>query len=152
MSQFRPLKREQLLRVEAFADELLIYDLDRHHAHSLNGIAACVWRHADGRSSVADLARKVADAFGTEPDETAVWRALRELDAAALLATPIESPDPADLSRRHVLARLGWVATVPLVTSIVVPTPTYAQSPGPTGPTGATGATGATGETGAVRF
>jgi coenzyme PQQ synthesis protein D (PqqD) len=139
MSQFRPLKRERLLRVEAFGDELLIYDLDRHHAHSLNGIAACVWQNADGLSSVADLAHKVADACGVEADETAVWRALRELEAAALLATPIDPAELADPSRREALTRLGWLATVPVVASIVVPAASYAQSPGPTGATGATG-------------
>jgi hypothetical protein len=150
VSTFRPLRREHSLRVEAFGDELLIYDLDRHHAHSLHGVAARVWQDADGRSTVAEIARNVADALGIAPDETAVWRALGELDAAALLATPIESADAADPSRREALKRLGWVASIPLVTSIVVPSSSYAQSPGPTGQTGPPGETGATGATGAT--
>jgi len=126
---FQPKKRENGLRVEEFQGEVLVYDLDRHSAHCLNGAAARVWQHADGTATVEQIAATIAE--GREADVDLVWRALSELDAANLLATPLASA-PIDESRRQMMATLGWAAAIPLVLSIAVPEPAFAQS-GPTG-------------------
>jgi len=143
MSEFRPLRREHGLKVEEFGHEVLVYDLQRHQAHCLNPIAAKIWMQCDGRSSVTELAARVAADAGQDPDESMIVRALELLSEASLLESPAELPaDVVDASKRRTLGRLGWAAALPIVMSIGVPSPSYAQSPGRTGPTGATGPTG----------
>jgi len=129
---FKPQRRQAGIKVEDFEGEVLVYDLDRHSAHCLNGIAVAVWQQADGSASVEEIASRIAAAEGRATDETLVWRALEELDRAALLETPLPA-ETVDTDRRRVIGRLGWAAAIPLVLSIAVPKPAYAQS-GPTGP------------------
>lgn len=54
--------------------------LDRTHGklHELNATAGFVWRHCDGRASVAQIVAATAREFGTDP-------AIVERDIAALL-------------------------------------------------------------------
>lgn len=126
MSDFLPKKREHGLKVEVFQGETLVYDLDRHTAHCLNGIAASVWQHADGGTSIAGIASRIAADTGTAVDEDLVLRAIAELDKASLLDTPIEAV--ADPSRRAMFQRIAWAAAIPLVLSVAVPTPAFAAS------------------------
>ena len=133
MKIFQPKKRHEGVRIEEFQGEVLVYDLERHTAHCLNGIAVSVWQYADGTRSVTEIAARIAadQGQGSEADEALVWRALEELDRATLLASPLaEAPD--ELTRRDLVGKLGWAAAIPLVLSVAVPTPAYAQ-------TGATG-------------
>jgi len=127
MARFRPKKRDQGLRVEEFQGELLVYDLERHNAHCLNGIAAAVWQQADGTASVDEIAARLAEAEGGRPDVNLVWRALSELDAAFLLATRLDDA-PLDDDRRQMMKKLAWATAIPLVLSIAVPEPAYAAS------------------------
>ena len=128
MNEFHPKKRLRNVRVEEFQGEVLVYDLDNHRAHCLNGVAARVWNLCDGTRSVAQIAAAVADDPTAPADEALVWSALTELDAASLLDTPIDiaADEP---SRRSAIAKIGWAAAIPLVLSIAVPEPAYAQSP-----------------------
>lgn len=127
MKAFHPKRRERGVKVEQFEGEVLVYDLDRHSAHCLNGIAVSVWEHADGSVSIEEIATRIAAAGQTEPDEALVWRALEELDSANLLDTPLANAE-VDASRRRMMTHLGWAAAIPLVLSISVPTPAFAQS------------------------
>ena len=131
MTHFSPKRRRQGIRVEEFQNEVLVYDLDRHDAHCLNGIAVSVWQLADGTLSVEEIAARI-DGAGTEADEAVVWRALEELEKASLLDTALPT-DTVTMSRRQIVGRLGWAAAIPFVLSIAVPKPAFAQ----TGPTGA---------------
>lgn len=132
MTPFRPSARTNGIRVEEFQGEVLVYDLDRHTAHCLNGAAVAVWRYADGTRSTEEIAALIAADQQRPVDEGLVWRALEELDQAFLLAAPLAAT-PSAVSRRQVFNTLGWAAAVPLVLTIAVPTPAFAQ-------TGATGA------------
>jgi hypothetical protein len=134
MADFHPKRRQDGIRVEEFQGEVLVYDLERHSAHCLNGVAVAVWRLADGRSSVDQIAHRIANEYGGDRDEALVWRALEELAGASLLDTPLPSA-AVDTDRRRLVGQLGWAAAIPLVLSIAVPTPAFAQS-GPTGPQG----------------
>ena len=134
MAEYCPKKREHDLKVEEFQGEALVYDLTSHRAHCLNDLAANVWRLCDGLASVADIAEQVGRARGVEPDEDLVWRALSELDGASLLETPLADAEQAGFSRRHAVAKLGWAVGIPLVLSIAVPEPAFAQSGGTGGP------------------
>jgi hypothetical protein len=157
MTTFMPARCTRPLHVESLNDEILVYDPDGHRAHALSSVAAAVWQHADGRTSISDIAARVADTLKMDVDDATVWQALRELDAAALLDAPLDATvaGSIDADRRRVLARLGWAASIPFVTSILVPTAAFAQSPiggngGNGGVGGNTGGNGGNGGTGTI--
>jgi hypothetical protein len=127
MNEFRPRKRVRNVKVEEFQGEVLVYDLDNHRAHCLNGVAAKVWNLCDGTQSVAQIAAAISDDPTAAPDEALVWTALTELDTASLLDTPIDTATH-EHSRRSAIAKFGWAAAIPLMLSIAVPEPAYAQS------------------------
>jgi hypothetical protein len=52
-----PFARTHQLIVQEVPDEVLVYDLDRHKAHCLNRTSAIVWKHCDGKTTVAEAKR-----------------------------------------------------------------------------------------------
>jgi hypothetical protein len=128
-----PRARSERLVVQDLEDEVLVYDLDRHRAHSLNPTAALVWRQCDGRTSVAEVATLLERELGLPPDEDVVWLALRRLQAAHLLRDQLAWEERANPSRRTLVRRLGLAGglalMLPVVESIVAPTPAYAVTP-----------------------
>src|SRR5688500_2030993 len=74
-----PVAREENLTVEELGDELLIYDLTSHRAHSLGAAAAQVWRACDGGQDPKGIAA------ATGLDLETVNRALDQLRDCALL-------------------------------------------------------------------
>jgi hypothetical protein len=154
MEQITPKARNDRLLVEDLHDETLVYDLDSNEASCLNQAAAIVWKHSDGRTTVAQLAKVLSDKLGTPLDEKVVWLALDQLREHHLLLEPAARPDGlSSLSRREFL-KLGLAgAVLPLVTSVVAPSADQFGSRGQTGPDGQTGADGqdgTTGDTGAL--
>jgi hypothetical protein len=134
-----PEARHDHLVVEEFDGELLVYDQLRDRAHSLNRTAALVWRHCDGQTSVADLARLLDGELELPADEDLVWLALDRLDKARLLREHLVRPaQVANISRRSVIRKLGLasglVLLLPVVSSIDAPTVAMAQSPPPPPP------------------
>jgi hypothetical protein len=113
--------------VKTLGDEVLVYDLPRHRAHSLNAVAAAVWRACDGARDVPALAAAAEATTGQPVPLDAVRFALQELGRARLLIRPVASTG---LTRRELIRRLGTAAAValPLVTSVVAPTAAQAQS------------------------
>jgi hypothetical protein len=110
--------------VRDLADEVVVYDRERHQAHCLNRTSAFVFRHADGQRTAADI----AVLLGPGADEDLVQAALDQLAAAGLLETV---PGRASaLSRREVLKQVGLGAAVlaPAVASLLVPTPAEASA------------------------
>ena len=123
--QLIPCARTEGLVVQTLADEVLVYDLERHKAHCLNHAAAIIWQHCDGRTSVAEMLCILERQMQTPVPEGVVWLALGQLEKARLLTGRIHGPEGGPrLSRRAVMRLLGWGAAValPLVTSIVAPT------------------------------
>jgi hypothetical protein len=134
----RPEARRDDLLVEALGDELIVYDVERHRAHSLNGPAALVWRHCDGRTTIEDLALLLQRELGLPSDERLVRLALDRLGEAHLLRErPVGPADEGRLSRRQVVHQLGRASgmalVLPAVTSLAVPTVAMAQSAVPGG-------------------
>lgn len=126
-----PLARTEGLVVEALDDEVLVYDLERHRAHCLNGTAAVVWRGCDGKRSVDDLAALLGCEVGTPVSVELIRHALAELSRRRLLneAAGVEP----GLSRREMLRKAGLagaaaVAAVPVIKSIVAPTAAQAST------------------------
>jgi hypothetical protein len=133
----KSLRREQLI-IEELGTELMIYDQKRNQAFCLNQKAAFVWRHCDGKTTLAEIAAKLAQALDEPTDEEIVQFALQNLSHDGLLEPSTVVPFvPAGLTRRDVMQRIGAHAavTLPLVTALLVATPkAHASSKGPSTP------------------
>ena len=121
--QVMPQARRNGLLVQDLAEEVLVYDTERHKAHCLNPMAAAVWRQCDGRTGVAGIARRLQQELSTPVDGAVVWSAIAQLSRARLLTGEVQrSSEEAGLSRRELMLMLGAAAaSVPLVTTITAP-------------------------------
>lgn len=128
--QYLPSARKSKLVVRELAEEVLVYDEETHRAHCLNRTAALVWKQCDGKTPVTRIAERVGEQLLSEASDDLVWLALDQLAEFDLLAGPPRPTAQNSISRRKMLRRLGLAAAValPLVTSIVSPTPAQAQS------------------------
>jgi hypothetical protein len=124
--QFPRARVECLTR--KFGDEVLVYDLQRDVGHCLNLTAAAAWKLCDGTSTPSQIARTLSRQLSAPVSESLVLLALDRLAEAHLLVEPV--PPSKRLSRRLALRRIGIAAAIalPLVTSIVAPTPAQAAS------------------------
>ncbi len=136
-----PLARQEQLVVQEVADETIIYDEQRDRVHRLNRTAALVWRFCDGSRTVAALAAAVSSELAAAPGvaapvtEDVVWLALDRLDKEKLLQGTLPRPEGAGpVSRRDVLRKAaligGLSVLIPVVQSVVAPTPAMAMSIG----------------------
>jgi hypothetical protein len=122
----RPVARTRDLIVKTVGDEVLVYDLARHRAHSLNPTAAAVWRQCDGHRDAAAIAAVIQQADGAAVSEKAVHYALAQLGRARLIAGAMPETG---VTRRDVVRSLGAAAALlPVVMSLAAPTPAQAQS------------------------
>ena len=131
-----PRQRKHRLVIDELADEVLVYDLDRHRAHCLNQTAALVWRECDGKSTAAEIAQRLERKLAAPWNEDLVWLALRQLHQIHLLEKSIKLPPRVlGMTRRQMMRNLGLAAAVavPLVTSIVAPTAAEASTCLPAG-------------------
>lgn len=119
-----PLPRSGELVFQEMDGEVLLYDVNIHKSYCLNETAALVWKNCDGKTPVAEFAKK-----NGLPEEM-VLLALEQFDKENLLAEKFESPLPNDrVSRRRVLTAMGAMAVaLPVVASLVAPTAAMAQS------------------------
>ena len=111
-----------------FGDEILIYDPQRHEGHCLNSTAAAVWKLCDGNSNPSQIAEGLSRQFFARVDQQVVELTLEQLADVHLLAevkAPVKAP-----SRRVAIRRIGMAAAIalPLITSIVAPTPANAAT------------------------
>jgi len=139
----KPIARKQGLVIQELPDEVLVYDLDRDRAHCLNPTAAFVWQRCDGKHTTAQIARTLGRQFDCAVDENIIWLALDQLGKNHLLdRQPAPPPALLGMNRRAMVRALGLAAmvAVPVVTSIVAPSPAQAASCGATGTGCTTGA------------
>lgn len=132
VEHYMPHARRSKLVVRELADETLVYDVEGHRAHCLNPTAALVWGLCDGENTVSRIAEKVGERLSARVPDELVRLALDQLADRGLLAPGDARPAAANpVSRRAMMRRLGLAAAValPLVTSIISPTPVMAQSP-----------------------
>lgn len=127
-----PRARTEGLVIQTLPDEVLVYDRDRDKAHCLNQTAALVWKYCDGKTTVPNIAKRLERELKTgRVDEKVVWYALGQLGKDHLLEENLAPPALlAGMSRREMVRVLGVAAVVavPLVTSIVAPTPAQAAT------------------------
>ena len=127
----RPVARNQRLVIQELPDEVLVYDLDRDRAHCLNTTAAFVWQRCNGRNTAAQIAQTLGRQFDCAVDEKIVWLALDQLGRNHLLERqPTPPPAFMGMDRRTMVRALGLAAVVaiPVVKSIVAPTPAQAAT------------------------
>jgi len=135
--QLVPQMRTDGLVTQPLGDEILVYDLHRHQAHSLSRSAAIVWNHCDGKTTVSEMCELLTTEFETPMAEQIVLLGLAQLRKARLLEeslSPSSSPVPA-ISRREVIRRVGLAAAaaLPMVTSIIAPRAAQAANCTPNG-------------------
>jgi len=126
---FIPVVRTADLGVEELDGEVLVYDLERHKAHCLNGASASIWHAVDGERSVRAIAQQLPDTPEAVDAEAIVWHALAQLDERHLLLTPLpdDAPTAGGLasSRRDLLKKAALVGAlglaIPVVRTIVAP-------------------------------
>jgi hypothetical protein len=128
-----PCARRNDILSEKLVAETMVYDKINHRAHVLNQTVALVWESADGRKSVDEIAEVLHRELGLPADRNVVLLALQELSESGLLEEPVQpEAAPEKLTRRQVAQRLtlagASLALVPLVTSVLAPTPAMAAS------------------------
>jgi Coenzyme PQQ synthesis protein D (PqqD) len=134
----RPMARRQGLVVKELDGEVLIYDLERHEAHCLNDASARVWRACDGTKGLSELAADLQRSV-TGCDEDTIRYALTQLEKRHLLAEPLHAGQVGrPLTRREMFRKAAVTGVaigvgIPVVKSIVAPTPAHAASCLPTG-------------------
>lgn len=123
----RPKARTEQLIVRELGPETLVYDLERERAHCLNPAATEIWRQCNGQHTLSELAEMDSNLFRSEPqDQRAelLRLALVELDRADLLDGKLEGLDPEKvLSRREAIQQFGGLAALPMVISLMQPSP-----------------------------
>jgi hypothetical protein len=119
-----PASRADGLLVERVGNETVVYDVEAKEAHCLKGLASVVFAEANGKTSAEDLAILAEKSLGEPVGFAQVQEAIDQLEACALLDTPLMIRD--GLSRRDLVRKAGYAgaaATVasPLITSILTP-------------------------------
>jgi len=127
-----PQARRTGLIIQEVDGEILIYDQNTNKAHCLNQTAAKVWKYCDGETTLAEACTALSSDLDTAVDEKLVWYAVDQFSKDNLLEQGIEPPAfiIAGMNRRQMVRTLGLAAViaVPLVTSIVAPTPAQAAT------------------------
>lgn len=130
--QKMPQARKSGLIVKEVDSEILIYDQDNNRAHCLNQTAAKVWKYCDGETTVADVCIALSRELETPVDEQVVSYAVDQFAADQLLEADVAMPAfmIPGLNRRQMVRTLGLAAAVavPMVTSILAPTPAQAAT------------------------
>lgn len=145
MANAFPNARRDDLVTQEIADEVMIYDLRSHQVHCLNASAAAIWQACDGSISVDSISEKAVEKFGFQFDADTVRNALGRLQECNLLEDALPAlATEVSMSRRDLIKKIGGGAVVmlPLITTIVAPTPAMAQSCGVQGPQGPQGPQG----------
>jgi hypothetical protein len=120
------------LLVEHVGDETVVFDAESKEAHCLSALAAVVFAHCDGRTSVEEIASLASERLGEPVDAARIQDALAQLEERDLMEP--RAPSKAGLSRRTMLQRTavlgGAVAASPLITSVIAPSSAAAVTPG----------------------
>lgn len=135
--QKMPHARRSGLIVKEADGEVLIYDLERNKAHCLNETAARIWQHCDGETTLAAACSSLTRELNAPCDQKIVSYALKQFAKDNLLEENIDLPAfiIGGMNRRQMVRALGLgaVIAVPMVTTILAPTPAQAATQFPPG-------------------
>lgn len=110
------------LIVEPIGDDIVVYNRRTHVAHLLDPRAAFVWRAAKDGCALADVVALMDGKTAAERKSVAEL-AIADLQAAGLLICDAPMPP-----RRSALKALGHAVALPMVVSILAPSPAAAAS------------------------
>lgn len=131
-SSLFPSARHRNLTVEELKNEILIYDIENHQASCLNPTATLVWKYADGKTGVPDIAARMSRDLESPVDARVVWYALEQLDKKHLLDNHVSIPlQYSRMTRRDFLVKAGVVGAavaIPVIISLTAPTPAMAAT------------------------
>jgi hypothetical protein len=139
-----PKARSEDLIITERGDELVIYDLRRFKIHNLNSTSALIWKACDGSRTVEQIVAFLSNQLAADMDQQVVWYTLKRMQGAYLLDESLELPDQARrITRRELIAAAGLAGIVllPVITSIIAPTPAQAASGGGLPPGSGSGGT-----------
>ncbi len=127
----KPIARNNDLVIQETGDELLIYDLKTNKAYCLNETSALIWKLCDGNHSAKDISDEMSRKFKTLIYEDFVYIGLDQLGKDGLLEGDDENYF-GGLSRREVIRKVGFgaVTTLPIISTVVAPQASRAQSGG----------------------
>ena len=110
-SQAFPRAKAEGLIVQELPDEVLVYDTARDEAHCLNETVAAVWKHCDGKTTVAEIQRLIRS-VGLSPTKSKniselsrilvekhggkVPQTFEELEALSVEVSVLGAPEPAE--------------------------------------------------------
>lgn len=127
----KPKRRTANLVVQELDGEMLIYDLSIDKAFCLNETSARVWSLCDGTRDQSEVAAELQRTAGKDAAFGVVGLALSQLADQHLLENhdEVQAAAPA-LARREMMALAGkaLVIGLPLVSTLMVPSATMAQS------------------------
>lgn len=127
-----PNARRADLVVEELKNELLIYDRARDQASCLNQTAALVWKFADGKTSVSEIATQLERELKSPVDVGVVWYALDQLSKKNLLQERVTPPlQYSRITRRDFIVKAGLVGAavaIPVIISLTAPSPAMAAT------------------------
>ncbi len=125
-----PFLRTENLVVKELPDELLIYDLETNKAFCLNQTARLVMDECNGTNSIDEAVVSLNRKLKSKLNDEMVWMVIEQFQKSNFLKGDYQIPvETTKLTRRKILqsaAALG--IALPIVTSLVAPTATYAQS------------------------
>ena len=126
-----PKNRQTEIVVQEFENEVLVYDLKFDKAYCLNESSAAVWRKCDGTRTMSDIAEELSVEINSSIDEDFVRLALEQFRKDKLIEDETEFATLFEgVSRREMIRKVGLSSLValPLVSSLVAPMATNAQS------------------------
>jgi len=128
-----PRARIDGLVIKELPNETLVYDLERDEAHCLNQTAALVWKHCDGKTTIAKMTSLLQAQLDTSANADVVWLAIKQLQRFHLVESyDEETAAMPSLSRRNLVLKYAPAALVlPLIMSISAPAAAQAATPGP---------------------
>lgn len=126
-----PTSRRENIVMQELENEVLLYDLKANKAFCLNETLAVVWQECDGEKTIDEISQDLSQKFRQPISQDFVWLALDQLRKEKLLANAdVIEKTFNGLSRREVIRKVGLASMValPLISSIVAPIATNAQS------------------------
>jgi hypothetical protein len=132
MQTDKPRVRQSDLFSEEIHGQRVIYDDSNKKVHRLNPAMSWVWSHCDGSRTLDDLIAAMQDETGNDDARGLITSGLKQLGDANLL-----EPESVDLNAlmaarstvgRRAAVAAGLSIAVPMMTSIIAPTPAAAKS------------------------
>jgi hypothetical protein len=127
--QVLPRARTKELVIQELPDEVLVYDMERQKAHCLNQTSAFVWKHCDGKTTLAKMTRLLEQRLAIPIDDDVVWLALNQLRRFRLLEEGSVTIGTLKVSRRDLVRKyLPAALALPVILSIAAPAAAQATS------------------------